>query len=57
MGRQVRSDITVGSLERKLGVKPGTIKNSDGRDTRSDKEAWNASQGAEGSGEVILAAS
>ena len=38
MGRQVRSDITVGSLEKKLGVKPGTIRNSDGRDTRSDKK-------------------
>ena len=38
MERQVRSDTTVGSLERKLGVKPGTIRNSDGRDTRSDKK-------------------
>ena len=38
MGRQVRSDITVGSLERKPGVKPGTVKDSDGRDTRSDKK-------------------
>ena len=26
MGRQVRSDITVGSLEKKLGVKPGRSK-------------------------------
>ena len=38
MARRIRSDIRVGSLEKKLGVKPGTIRNSDGRDRRSDKK-------------------
>ena len=37
MARKVRSDITVGTLEKKLGVKPGTIRNPDGTDARSDK--------------------
>jgi hypothetical protein len=35
--RRVRSDIKVGTLEKKLGVKPGTIRNPDGSDARSDK--------------------
>jgi len=38
MPRQTRSDIQVGNLEKKLGVPPGTIRNPDGRDTRSDKK-------------------
>ena len=29
---------TVGSLEQKLGFPPGTFRNPDGRDTRSDKK-------------------
>ena len=29
---------TVGSLEQKLGFPPGTFRNADGRDTRSDKK-------------------
>jgi hypothetical protein len=33
-----RSDITVGSLEKKHGLPPGTVRNPDGRDTRSDKQ-------------------
>lgn len=37
MARQIRSDIKVGNLEKKLGVAPGTIRNPNGRDTRSDK--------------------
>jgi hypothetical protein len=32
---------TVGSLELKLGFPPGTFRNSDGRDTRSDKKIDN----------------
>jgi hypothetical protein len=36
-GRKVRSDIRIGTLEKKLGVKPGTIRNPDGSDARSDK--------------------
>ena len=35
--RQIRSDKQVGNLEKDLGLPPGTIRNKDGRDTRSDK--------------------
>jgi hypothetical protein len=35
--RKTRSDCTVGTLEKKNGLPPGTIRNKDGRDTRSDK--------------------
>lgn len=35
--RKVRSDKQVGNLEKDLGLPPGTIRNKDGRDTRSDK--------------------
>lgn len=38
MARKVRSDCTVGTLEKKWGVPAGTIRNRDGRDTRSDKK-------------------
>ena len=37
MPRKVRSDCTVGTFEKTRGLPPGTIRNSDGRDTRSDK--------------------
>lgn len=37
-GRKIRSDITVGGIERKLELKPGTIKNPDGRKARKDKK-------------------
>lgn len=37
MARKIRSDIKVGNLEKKLGVAPGTFRNPNGRDTRSDK--------------------
>lgn len=37
MARQVRSDCTVGAFEKKNNLPPGTIRNKDGRDTRSDK--------------------
>ena len=36
--RKDRGDITVGSLEKKHGLPPGTIRNTDGRDTRADKK-------------------
>ena len=36
--RKTRSDCTVGTLEKKNGLPPGTIRNEDGRDTRSDKK-------------------
>ncbi|WP_340005840.1 hypothetical protein MHH52_28510 [Paenibacillus sp. FSL K6-0276] len=37
MTRKTRSDSTVGAFEKKTGLPPGTIRNADGRDTRSDK--------------------
>lgn len=36
--RKDRSDQTVGTHEKKHGLPPGTIRNPDGRDTRSDKK-------------------
>ena len=36
--RRTRSDCTVGSFEKKYGLPPVTIRNKDGRDTRSDKK-------------------
>jgi hypothetical protein len=36
--RKDRSDITVGTLEKKHGLPPGTIRNPNGRDTRGDKK-------------------
>lgn len=38
MTRKDRSDIQVGNFEKKHGLPPGTIRNPDGRDTRSDKQ-------------------
>ena len=35
--RKTRSDCRVGSFEKKHGLPPGTIRNKNGRDTRSDK--------------------
>ncbi|MCI4345926.1 MAG: hypothetical protein L3K07_04150 [Thermoplasmata archaeon] len=39
--RKIRSDATVGTVEKKLGVPAGTFRNADGRDTRSDKKLKN----------------
>jgi hypothetical protein len=36
--RKARSDQTVGSFEKEHGLPPGTVRNEDGRDTRSDKQ-------------------
>ena len=36
--RQIRSDIRVGNLEKLLGLDPGSIRNPDGTDARSDKK-------------------
>jgi hypothetical protein len=38
MAKKVRGDKLVGNLEKDLGLPPGTIRNKDGRDTRSDKK-------------------
>jgi len=38
MARKDRSDQTVGSHEKKHDLPPGTIRNPNGRDTRSDKK-------------------
>lgn len=35
--RKTRSDCTVGTFEKTHGLPPGTIRNPNGRDTRSDK--------------------
>lgn len=35
--RRTRSDCTVGSFEKTRGLPPGTIRNPNGRDARSDK--------------------
>ncbi|MBU8852754.1 hypothetical protein [Priestia megaterium] len=37
MNRKTRSDCTVGAFEKKHGLPSGTFRNSNGRDTRSDK--------------------
>jgi len=36
MVRQTRSDCTVGSFEKSCGLPSGSIRNQNGRDTRSD---------------------
>lgn len=36
--RKTRSDCRVGTFEKKHGLPPGTIRNKDVRDTRSDKK-------------------
>ena len=35
--RKTRSDCTVGTFEKKLGLPKGTLRNTDGRKTRKDK--------------------
>lgn len=37
MARKIRGDARVGTVEKRLGLKPGTIRNPDGSDARSDK--------------------
>lgn len=36
--RKTRSDCHVGAFEKKYGLPAGTIRNKNGRDTRSDKK-------------------
>jgi hypothetical protein len=38
LARKTRSDCTVGTFEKKHGLPSGTIRNPDGKDTRSDKK-------------------
>lgn len=38
MVRKIRSDATVGTVEKSRGLPAGTIRNTNGRDTRSDKK-------------------
>jgi hypothetical protein len=38
VARKTRSDCTVGTFEKKYGLPKGTIRNNNGRDTRSDKK-------------------
>ena len=44
--RRIRSDCRVGTLEKKLGLPAGTIRNKNGRDTRSDKKIGTISKEA-----------
>ena len=36
--RKLRSDCTVGTAEKKLGLPAGSFRNKNGRDTRNDKK-------------------
>ncbi len=36
--RKTRSDCTVGTYEKKKGLEPGTVRNVDGSNARSDKK-------------------
>ncbi len=36
--KKIKDSAKVGNVEKKLGLPPGTIRNKDGRDTRSDKK-------------------
>jgi len=47
MVRKTRSDSTVGSFEKTRGLPPGTIRNPDGRDARSDKKIGTVRKEAE----------
>lgn len=38
MARKIRSDCRVGSFEKKNGLPNGTVRNINGRNTRSDKK-------------------
>jgi hypothetical protein len=38
MARKDRSDIRIRAFEKKHGLPAGTVRNQDGRDTRSDKK-------------------
>lgn len=38
MSRQIRNDIKIGNLEKKLGLENGAIRNPNGTDARSDKQ-------------------
>lgn len=38
MARKTRSDSTVGSFEKSCGLLPSTVRNLDGRGTRSEKK-------------------
>lgn len=44
--RKDRSDITIGKMEKKHGMPDGTVRNEDGRDTRSDKKLGTIRKGA-----------
>ncbi|MDA0797304.1 MAG: hypothetical protein O2826_05720 [Chloroflexi bacterium] len=46
--RKPRSDMKVGNFEKKNGLPPGTVRNKDGRDTRSDKLLGTIRKEAEG---------
>ena len=43
--RRTRSDCTVGTFEKKEKLPPGTIRNKNGRDARSDKKIGTVRKG------------
>ncbi len=47
MARQIRSDILIGNLEKKLGIPAGSIRHPNGRDMRSDKKLGSLRKEAE----------
>lgn len=51
MARKIRSDCTVGTLEKNYGLPAGTIRNKNGRDTRSDKKVGTIRREAERKGQ------
>ena len=52
--RQVRGDCRVGAFEEKNNLPPGTIRNKNGRNTRSDKKIETIRGKAENSKEKII---
>lgn len=56
MARKIRKDITVGALEKKLKVAPGTIKNPNGTDARSDKKLETLQKEASKAGKKVTPA-
>ena len=46
--RKTRSDCRVGTFEKKHGLPSGTIRNKNGRDTRSDKKIGKIRKESEG---------
>lgn len=55
MPRKIRSDCTVGAFEKRNGLPPGTFRNSNGRDMRSDKQFGTLRKDAEKNANKLVA--